>query len=156
MPKQPPLCPDWEHAALLIAIREQANQVVFEYVGVCYKSHQASCKIAKQIMARFARQFYTSRQYSTELHGWLAHPLNPTQPSSDLTRILEQRAVKDQSQFCTPRLESGLQRKGISKWRKGREDRGTASATLHVPGRQCPCGAMPETPPRCQTPMRDG
>jgi len=46
------------------ATREQARQVVFEYIEVFYNRIRRHAKIGNQVPADFANQFYVSRQQS--------------------------------------------------------------------------------------------
>lgn len=46
------------------ATREQARQVVFEYIEVFYNRSRRHAKIGNQVPADFANQFYASRQQS--------------------------------------------------------------------------------------------
>jgi hypothetical protein len=48
---------------------------VFEYIEVFYNRIRHHAKIGNQIPAKFANQFYASRQQSAALSGWFAHPL---------------------------------------------------------------------------------
>lgn len=47
------------------ASREQARQVVFEYIEVFYNRIRRHAKIANQVPADFANQYYANRQHST-------------------------------------------------------------------------------------------
>ena len=46
------------------ATREQARQVVFEYIEVFYNRIRRHAKIGNQVPADFANRFYASRQHS--------------------------------------------------------------------------------------------
>lgn len=46
------------------ATREQARQVVFEYIEVFYNRIRHHAKISNQVPADFANQYYASRQRS--------------------------------------------------------------------------------------------